>query len=152
MNINVIIYFILIVLCWTLNPFIKKLILKKNKLSTDEYFVINHFIITILLIGYFIYLYKNKKCSTNCIARLNRYDMLYILLGSLTSILGARLLLSIIRYNDISFMVAHIQPLVILMTFVIGYLFFTESINIYRIIGGGLVILGIILLNKKTIQ
>ena len=151
MNLNILIYFILVVLCWTLNPFIKKVILKKNKISTDEYFVINHFIITLMLIGYFIYLYQNKKCSPNCLTKLNRYDLLYILFGALTSILGARLLLSIIKHNDISFMVAHIQPLVILMTFIIGYLFFTENINIYRIIGGGLVILGIILLNKKNL-
>lgn len=152
MNFNVIFYFILVVLCWTLNPFIKKSVLKNDKITTDEYFIINHFVITLLFIGYFIYLYKKKKCSPYCIARIDRYDALYILFGALTSILGARLLLAIIKQNDVSYMVAHIQPLVILMTFIIGYFFFTESINIYRIIGGGLVIVGIILLNKKQIN
>ena len=152
MKFNVIFYFILVVLCWTLNPFIKKSVLKNDRITTDEYFIINHFVITLLFIGYFIYLYKNKKGSPNCIARIDRYDALYIILGAVTSILGARLLLAIIKQNDVSYMVAHIQPLVILMTFLIGYFFFTESINIYRIIGGGLVIVGIILLNKKSIN
>ena len=152
MNFNIIFYFIIVVLCWTLNPFIKKSVLKNDRITTDEYFIINHFVITVLFIGYFIYLYKNKKCYPNCIARIDRYDGLYILLGAVTSILSARLLLAIIKKNDISFMVAHIQPLVILMTFIIGYFFFTESINIYRIIGGGMVIIGIILLNKKSIN
>ena len=150
MNINVLFYFLLIVVCWTMNPFIKKVLLNDNKMSTDEYFVINHFVVTVLLVGYFIYLYTNKKCSTNCIARLNINDLIYILLGALTSILGARLLLSIIKQNDVSFLVAHIHPLVILMTFLIGYFFFTESVTIHKIIGGILVIAGIILLNKNA--
>jgi uncharacterized membrane protein len=76
---------------------------------------------------------------------------MYILLGALTSILGARLLLSIIQYNDVSFMVAHIQPLVISLTFVIGYLFFSENITLNKVIGVSLVILGILFLNKKNI-
>ena len=149
MNILILLSFILVVLCWTFNPFIKKKILKTSKLKVDEYFVINHFVITVLLIGYFIYLYKNRECSPNCIKQLTRYDCLYILLGSITSILGARLLLYIIKTNDISFMVAHIQPLVILLTFLIGYLFFMEQMTTYRLLGGILVIIGIILLNKK---
>tara|TARA_B110001469_G_scaffold127659_1_gene149562 strand:- start:1155 stop:1607 length:453 start_codon:yes stop_codon:yes gene_type:complete len=147
MNILILLSFILVVLCWTFNPFIKKKILKTTNLKVDEYFVINHFVITILLIGYFIYIYKKGECSSNCIKQLTRYDCLYILLGSITSILGARLLLYIIKTNDISFMVAHIQPLVILLSFLIGYIFFMEKMNIYRIFGGILVIIGIILLN-----
>ena len=46
-------------------------------------------------------------------------------------------------------MVAHIQPLVISLTFVIGYLFFSENITVNKVIGVSLVILGIIFLNKK---
>ena len=152
MNSEVFIYFILIVICWTFNPFIKKSVLKNNKINTDEYFVLNHFIVTLLFIGYFIYLYKNSRCSPKCLKLLNRYDYMYIFLGSLTSVLAARLLLSIIKKNDVSYMVAHIQPLVILCTFIIGYLFFTESLTINKIIGGCLVILGIIFLNKKNVK
>ena len=147
----VIVYFALVVLCWTFNPFIKKIIMKKGKMNTDEYFVLNHLIVTIILIFYFVFLFKNRKCNTDCLKSLNKYDYMYILLGAITSILGARLLLSIIQHNDVSFMVAHIQPLVISLTFIIGYLFFSEKITTYKIIGVSLVILGIIFLNKKTI-
>ena len=150
MNTLIVLSFILVVLCWTFNPFIKKKILNTTKLKVDEYFVINHFVITVLLIGYFIYLYKKRECSSDCIKQLTRYDCFYILLGSITSILSARLLLYIIKTNDISYMVAHIQPLVIFLTFLIGYLFFMEKMSIYRLLGGALVILGIILLNKKA--
>ena len=143
------IYFVIIVLCWTMNPFIKKIILKKNKMTTDEYFVINHFVITALLIGYFIYLFKRKRCDTKCLYKLNKLDYLYILLAALTSILAARLLLTLIKEKNVSYIVAHLQPIVILTTFLIGYFFFTEKMTKYKILGGIFVILGIILLNKK---
>lgn len=152
MNLNVFIYFFLVVLCWTFNPFIKKVIMKKGKLNTDEYFVINHFVVTSILVLYFFYLFNTRKCNTNCIKSLDKYDVFYIVLGAITSILGARLLLSIIQQNDISFMVAHIQPIVISLTFIIGYIFFSETLTTYKILGIGLVILGILFLNKKNIK
>lgn len=148
----ILVYFALVVMCWTFNPFIKKVIMKKGKMNTDEYFVLNHLVTTVILIFYFVFLFKKRKCKTECLKSLDRMDYLYILLGALTSILGARLLLSIIQYNDVSFMVAHIQPLVISLTFVIGYLFFSENITVNKVIGVSLVILGIIFLNKKSIK
>tara|TARA_B100001093_G_C26140278_1_gene723022 strand:- start:86 stop:547 length:462 start_codon:yes stop_codon:yes gene_type:complete len=152
MNYLVFVYFALIVLCWTFNPFIKKVILKKGKMNTDEYFILNHFVITALLIVYFVYLFNNRQCKSECINSLDRYDVFYILLGAITSILGARLLLTIIEYNEVSFMVAHIQPLVISLTFIIGYMFFSENFTIYKLIGISLVVLGIMFLNKKNIS
>ena len=151
MQSSVLTYFILVILCWTFNPFIKKIVLKKGKMNTDEYFVINHLVVTAILIVYFIFLFNNRKCDTNCIKSLDRYDILYILLGAITSILGARLLLSIINHSDVSYMVAHIQPIVIALTFIIGYLFFSESVTIYKLIGVSLVVLGILFLNKKSL-
>tara|TARA_B100001093_G_C26828891_1_gene1015271 strand:+ start:1956 stop:2420 length:465 start_codon:yes stop_codon:yes gene_type:complete len=151
MQSSIVTYFILVILCWTFNPFIKKMVLKKGKINTDEYFVINHLVITAILIVYFVFLFNNRKCDTNCIKSLDRYDAMYILLGSITSILGARLLLSIINQSDVSYMVAHIQPIVIALTFIIGYLFFSESVTIYKLIGVSLVVLGILFLNKKSL-
>ena len=152
MNYILYVYLVIIVLCWTTNPFIKKKILKNKTLNVDEYFVINHFFITFILVFYFVYLFKQKKCSPHCIKKINRYDVLFILLGSLTSIVGARLILNLIKFKEVSYIVAHIQPIIIALSFVIGYLFFSEQITTYKIIGVGLVILGILFLNKKTIK
>ena len=149
MNTIVYFYLLIIVLCWTLNPFIKKKML--GKFTTDEYFIINHFFITLLIIVYFYYLYTKKLCKTNCLKKINMYDIIYILLGAITSILGARLLISLIKFQEVSFLVAHIQPLVIALSFIIGYMFFSESMSLYKIIGGSLIILGLILINKKNI-
>jgi uncharacterized membrane protein len=143
------IYLCLIVLCWTINPFIKKKILKSKKLNTDEYFIINHLIVSIILGIYFYTLFKKKKCSWLCIEKLDKYDYIYIFLGALTSILGARLLISVIKTEEITFLIAHIQPMIIALSFLIGYMFFSEHITPFKIGGIALIILGLILLNKK---
>ena len=143
-------YLGIIVICWTLNPFIKKKVLKNNKLNSDEYFIINHIIVSLILIIYFYSLFKKKKCSLLCLSKLDKYDYLYILMGSLTSILAARLLLSLIKNKEITFLIANIQPMIIFLTFIIGYIFFSEHITLYKIIGISLIIIGLLLLNIKT--
>lgn len=149
MNNYVYFYLLIIILCWTFNPFIKKKILNSNKMNLDEYFVLNHFVVTILLIVYFYTLFKENKCSISCLKNLDIYDYIYVILGAVTSILGARLMINVIKQQDISFLIAHIQPLIIALTFIIGYMFFSEHITPYKILGVSLIILGLIFINKK---
>ena len=40
-------YIFVIVLCWTLNPFIKKMVMKK--MDPNEYLIMNHSVVTIIL-------------------------------------------------------------------------------------------------------
>ena len=149
MNNLLFLYIAIIVLCWTANPFIKKIILKSNKLNIDEYFVLNHIIVSIILGIYFYSLFKKKKCSLLSLSKLDNYDYLYIFMGALTSILGARLLISIIKTQEITYLIAHIQPMIIALTFLIGYMFFSEHVTPLKVLGISLIILGLILLNRK---
>jgi uncharacterized membrane protein len=142
-------YLLLIILCWTLNPFIKKKVLKNNKINSDEYFAINHTFVTIIILVYLYFLFTNKKCDYNCFKKLNIYDYLYIFVGSITSILGARLLLTLIQFKEVSYLVSSIQPLVISLTLIVGYLFFNENISLLKLLGITLIISGLICINKK---
>ena len=142
-------YLLLIILRWTLNPFIKKKVLKNNKINSDEYFAINHTFVTIIILVYLYFLFTNKKCDYNCFKKLNIYDYLYIFVGSITSILGARLLLTLIQFKEVSYLVSSIQPLVISLTLIVGYLFFNENISLLKLLGITLIISGLICINKK---
>jgi len=64
-NIKLYLYLLLIILCWTLNPFIKKKVLKNNKINSDEYFAINHTFVTIIIVVYLYFLFTNKN-QGNC--------------------------------------------------------------------------------------
>ena len=108
MNNILYVYIAIIVLCWTANPFIKKIVLKNKKLNTDEYFILNHIFVSIILAIYFYSLFKEKKCSLYCLSKLDKYDYLYIFMGAITSILGARLLISIIKTEEITYTLLHI--------------------------------------------
>ena len=149
MDFKLIVYLMIIIICFSLNPFLKKKILNKQVLNTDEYFMINHFIITGLLLVYFIILIKQKKCSMNCWAKLDRYDIIYILLGSFTSIIGARLLISLIKKKDITYLIVHLQPVVIALTFIVGYIFFKEKITLNKIMGILFILTGLIFINRN---
>ncbi len=70
-------------------------------------------------------------------------------MGAITSILGARLLISIIKTEEISYLIAHIQPMIIALTFLIGYMFFSEHVTPLKIVGISLIIMGLILINRK---
>lgn len=149
MEFKLVVYLMIIILCFSLNPFFKKKILNKKVLNVDEYFMVNHFIVTGLLLVYFVILIKNKKCSIECWGRLDRYDIMYILLGSFTSIIGARLLISLIKKKDITYLMVHLQPIVIAITFIVGYVFFKEKITLNKIMGILFILTGLIFINRN---
>lgn len=145
---TVFLYILIIVLCWSFNPFLKKVVMKK--MSAGEYFVINHFVITIFVLFYFFYLFNNGKCDLNCVMNLNSKEVGYLVLGAITTILATIVLLYLINIKDVSYIIAHIQPVVIALSVVIGYMFFSEEITKIKVAGVSLVILGLVLMNYKS--
>ena len=144
---TVFLYLLIIVLCWTFNPFLKKTVMKK--MTAGEYFVVNHFVITIFVLFYFFYLFNNGKCDINCVMNLDRKEIVYLLLGAITTILATIVLLYLINLKDVSYIIAHIQPVVIALTVVVGYMFFSEQITKVKIFGISLVIIGLLLMNMN---
>jgi uncharacterized membrane protein len=136
----------LLIMCWTLNPFLKKQASKK--LSTDEYMIFNHSLCTILVLVYLGYLMYKNKCDINCIKKLDKKEFIYSFAGAITTVLGSILLIKLIKEHEASYIIPHIQPLVIIFTIAIGYFVFHEDINIYKIMGGLLVVAGLFIMNK----
>ena len=142
-------YLIIIVLTWTLNPFIKKQIVEK--IDSENYIFINHTVMSIIILLYFIY----RCCFTkvNVIENFNRFDkkdLFILILGSILTVIGSILLPYIISLKkDIGYIISNIQPLVITLTVLIGYLLFNEKINKDKIIGIFFVVIGLIFINRK---
>lgn len=149
MDFKLVVYLMIIIFCFSLNPFFKKKILSKKVLNVDEYFMVNHFIITAILLIYFVIQIRRKECSIECWSRLDKYDVIYILLGSFTSIIGARLLISLIKKKDITYLMVHLQPIVIAITFIVGYIFFKEKITLNKIMGILFILTGLIFINRN---
>ena len=147
MNYLVYFYILIVVLCWTFNPFIKKVLL--TKVGKPEYMVLNHLFITIFILLYFLYMFSLNKCDLACIKTLSKKDISLLTLGALTSILGTFMLLHVVSSTEVSYAIAHIQPIVISLTLVLGYLVFNETLTAPKVFGISLIVLGLIVINRQ---
>ena len=136
-----------LVLCWTLNPFIKKK--ASFKLSSGEYMIYNHLLCTLIVLAYFIYIAYQGDCDINCLKKLDKYEILYSILGAFTTVIASLTLIKLLKENQASDIIPYIQPLVILMTLIIGYFIFNETMTKEKIIGVLFIILGLYTLSLK---
>lgn len=135
-----------LIMCWTFTPFLTKHASKK--LNTNEYLIFNHGLCTILVLGYIVYLNYHKSCDIRCLRNLNKNELLFSLVGAITTVLGSVILIKLIKENDASYIMANIHPLVLILTVVVGYFIFNEQITIYKIVGGSIVVGGLLIMNK----
>jgi uncharacterized membrane protein len=143
-------YIFVIVLCWTLNPFIKKQVMKK--MDPNEYLIMNHSVVTIILVFYLVYLLKKKKCDFNCIKQLTGGDLGLLLIGGITTILATLMLVYLVSTSEVSYVMGNVQPIVIALSIMLGYLFFKEKLGLTKVLGLSFIIVGLVLINKAKSQ
>ena len=143
-------YIFVIVLCWTLNPFIKKQVMKK--MDPNEYLIMNHSVVTIILVFYLVYLLKKKKCDFNCIKQLTGGDLGLLLIGGITTILATLMLVYLVSTSEVSYVIGNVQPIVIALSIILGYLFFKEKLGLTKVLGLSFIIVGLVLINKAKSQ
>ena len=138
---------LVIVMCWTANPFLKKVVSKKFK--PNEFMLINHFVISSMMLSYLAYLVYNKEFSFNCMQKLDKKDFMYLVVGSVTTILGSLFLIKLLSEYEASYIIPHLQPIVIILTILMGYFLFNEEVNRNKIMGIMLILFGLFLINYK---
>jgi len=139
-------FIVLLIICWTLNPFLKKY--SASKLSSSDYMIFNHILCTFIVFIYFMYLLINKQCDINCMQKLNNTDILFSVFGAITSVLASILLIELLKKNDATSIIPSIQPLVLILTLVIGKFIFNENLTTTKMSGIIIIVLGLYLINK----
>jgi drug/metabolite transporter (DMT)-like permease len=140
------IYIVVIVLCWSINPFLKKMI-NKNILPIELNLYSNYCIIFyLILVSVYKNTYQNNTISFNMIDRLSLKE-----LGIMIAVSGLTLipsyLMSILNNNySIAGNTAVVQSLNIIFTTVIGIVFMGETISLTKLGGISCISLGIYLL------
>ena len=135
----------LLVLCWSFNPFLKKK--SASNLNSQEYLIYNQFLCSILVFLYFIYLWKNNKCSITCLQKMSSNEIIYSFVAAVVTLLSSTILITLLKQKDASYLIPHIQPLVILLTITLGYFMFGENITKYHLFGGILIVSGVVVIN-----
>ena len=139
-------FIILLIICWTLNPFLKKY--SASKLSSSDYMIFNHILCTFIVFIYFMYLLINKQCDINCIQKLNNTDIMFSIFGAITSVFGSVLLIELLKKNGAIDIIPNIQPLVLILTLVIGKFIFNENLTNTKMLGIITIVGGLYLINK----
>ena len=145
-------YFLIgiIVFSFVLNPFSKKA--ASQNLNPHEYFMINHLIITLLVIVYGIYIVYNNKCDINCLKKMSNKQVFWGIFSAIIGMIGSLALIMVIQMDEITFIIPNIQPLVILIGALVGYFIFKESMRTFKIIGIILIICGAFCINYDKIK
>ena len=144
-------YFILtiLILSLTLNGFLKKSLIKFVNL--DEYmFVMCH----IIIISTYLYISCKYICGKNKIRKdllkkMDKKTMWLFIICGINAILASALFVFLLKKDDVSYIVPHTSSLLIIGTLIIGYFFYNENISKKKMLGIGLVLLGLVLINSK---
>ena len=141
---------LILIISFTINPYLKKK--ASNKVSSTEFMLIYHIIGSILIfvfIGFQIY---NKQCDIRCFNKLTKQDYIFTILASITGVVGALLLLYLIKKEDVSFILPNVQGLVIGLSALVGYFIFKEKMDKLKISGIILIIVGVGIINYSKLK
>ena len=136
---------VLLILCFTINPFIKKYASKN--VTSYEYTFIYQIFIVVFIILYSIYLLQTKSCDLACYKKMSLKELLWTILAVITGMFGSTLLLYLIKMDDVSYLIPNAQGIVILLGSLIGYFIFNEAFDNYKIFGILLIFFGILSIN-----
>ncbi len=140
---------IILILIFSLNPFMKKKAAKN--LTSNEYLLVNHILLTIVVILYALYLFYNKSCDPNCYKKMTPKQMLWASIAAVTSVIGALVFINLIQREEISFILPNIQPIVLIIAALVGYFIFNENMSFEKVLGIILVIIGALLINHSKV-
>ena len=147
-NKTTIIAMTLLILGWTIIPFLKKIPLEK--ITPISFLLFNHVTVGILLLFYLIYLLYHGKFTKRVVSQYNNLstrEILFIVIVSIIGLITGIAWITLIKNNYVSYVIPHIQPIILMLTLILSYFFFKEPINRYHIGGSFLVVSGLVLIN-----
>jgi len=124
-----------------------------NKLNPYEFFLINNIFVMVFLFIYLVglqYVNKQKNIEIKKMVELNSKELASLLFGAIISLASGFMFLHLIKMDNITSIVSMSQSLTIIFSLIIGYMFFSESINPKDIFGILLIVFGITVIKYKN--
>ena len=145
---KIVVYFgmLLVVLCWILTPFFRKIPLKN--ISSFDMFLITQSIVMMYALIILIYLKIFKNYQMLSISNISNKDIAYTLIGGFTTFISSITLIWLLKYNEVTYIMPQLQPVVLVLTILFGVGLFGESVTIIEILGTVLIIVGVFIINK----
>ena len=137
----------LLVLGWTLNPFMKKQAI--GELNSMEYFVVNFILTSLVAFLFWIYLIKAGKCEINVFKKMTPKEISWAVGAAIVTIITGIALIHLVKTFEVGSIIPQIQPGVIVLTVVSGYFLFGESLGVLKSLGVLSIAVGMILINMS---
>ena len=138
----------LLIVGWTIVPFLKKIPLEK--ITPFSFLVFNHLTVTVIILAILSYLLITNKFTETIeknFTKLGKKEIRFIILVSIIGLITGISWIFLIKNNFVDYVVPHIQPLIITLTLIISYFIANEPINRYHVFGIFLVVSGLYAIN-----
>ena len=137
----------LVVFCWVLTPFLRKIVLKKA--NSIDFFMVTQFIVLLYIVLTFIVLKIRSPSNYNfkSILNLNKKEISVLFLAALATYFSSIALIWLLKYNEATQIMPQLQPIVIILTILAGVFIFKEKVSFMESVGVGFIVLGVIILN-----
>lgn len=139
-------YVFIIVLCWSINPFLKKIV--TNHIQPIEYNIYSNTLSFIYLIMFSLYQnkYNMSDITINIANKLSKNQIGIMMVVSILTLVPSYLMVVLNKKYSVSGITAVVQSLNIIVTTIIGVVYMGDPINMTKIGGILMTSLGIYLL------
>jgi drug/metabolite transporter (DMT)-like permease len=139
-------YVFIIVLCWSINPFLKKIITKN--VQPIEYNIYSNTLVFMYLIMFSLYQnkYNMSDITINIANKLSKNQIGIMMVVSILTLVPSYLMVVLNKKYSVSGITAVVQSLSIIATTIIGVVYMGDPINMTKIGGILMTSLGIYLL------
>ena len=96
-------------------------------------------------------MFYSDKLNIYFLNKLSYNEIYWCLISSIIGIIGSLSFIYLLKNEDVTFIIPNIQPIVLLLTAIFGYLFFKEKIGFFKIIGYFLIIFGFLSINYEKL-
>lgn len=136
----------LLIAGWSINPFLIKQSI--GKLSQLQYLSLKLFFVTfIILLIYLLKLLFTSEKFTDIGKVFTKNQLYWFSASTFITIATSFLLITLLKYNNVTYIMPQIQPIIIMLTLLFGYLIFNETLKLQQLFGVLLIIIGIFFIN-----
>jgi len=83
---------------------------------------------------------------------MNKTEIFWMAMSVLIGTIGTLVFIMLVQREEVTFIIPNIQPLVILIVAILGYLFFEESMSYRKTLGLFFIIIGAVMVNYDKIK
>jgi uncharacterized membrane protein len=88
-----------------------------------------------------------NKFNMDNIYNITKKQLIYCILAALTSVFATLVFIKLLENDNVTFIIPQSYPIIIILTLIIGYLLFNETLSNKKMVGGIIVVIGYLIIH-----